>query len=46
MRATGFGDIWAHLAWLAPGAGAFGTIRCTIAEIAITPVADYQEADK
>jgi hypothetical protein len=31
---------------LGPCAGAFGTIRCTIAEIAITPAADYQEADK
>jgi len=31
---------------LAPCAGAFGTIRCTIVEIAIMPVADYQEAGK
>jgi len=30
---------------LAPCAGAFGTIRCTVAKIAITPVEDYQEAD-
>jgi hypothetical protein len=31
---------------LAPCAGAFGTIRCTIEKIAILPVKDYQEADK
>jgi hypothetical protein len=31
---------------VAPCAGAFGTIRCTIAKIAIMPVADYQQADK
>jgi hypothetical protein len=31
---------------LEPCAGAFGTIRCTIEKIAITPVKDYQEADK
>jgi hypothetical protein len=31
---------------LEPCAGAFGSIRCTIERIAITPVADYQEADK
>jgi hypothetical protein len=31
---------------LGPCAGAFGTIRCTIERIAITPVEDYQEADK
>jgi hypothetical protein len=31
---------------LAPCAGAFGTIRCTIAKIAITPVEDYQKTDQ
>jgi len=30
---------------LAPCAGAFGSIRCTIAEIAISPAEDYQKAD-
>ena len=30
---------------LAPCAGAFGSIRCTIEKIAIAPVEDYQKAD-
>lgn len=30
---------------LEPCAGAFGSIRCSIERIAITPVADYQETD-
>jgi hypothetical protein len=30
---------------LHPCAGAFGTIRCSIEKIVITPVADYQMAD-
>ncbi len=30
---------------LVPCAGAFGSIRCTIAKIAISPVEDYQKAD-
>jgi hypothetical protein len=30
---------------LRPCAGAFGTIRCNIEKIVITPVADYQKAD-
>ncbi|WP_158813762.1 hypothetical protein [Methylocapsa sp. S129] len=31
---------------LQPCAGAFGMIRCSIEKIAITPVENYQEADK
>jgi hypothetical protein len=31
---------------LGPCAGAFGLIRCSVEKISITPVADYQEADK
>jgi hypothetical protein len=30
---------------LRPCAGAFGTIRCGIEKIVITPVADYQKAE-